>query len=79
MGHVIASKACDVVSKHILNRKSRLNLKRIQEVQDQTCCCTSESNRSLRVVFGIPSGFEGRMGLLIAWKACEVVFKHIVN
>ncbi|KAF7832141.1 uncharacterized protein G2W53_014474 [Senna tora] len=33
MGLVIALKVSEVMSKHILNRKSRLNLKRIQEEQ----------------------------------------------
>ncbi|KAF7834697.1 uncharacterized protein G2W53_009556 [Senna tora] len=33
MGHVIAWKVCEVMFKHILNQKLRLNLKRIQEVQ----------------------------------------------
>ncbi|KAF7812466.1 uncharacterized protein G2W53_033442 [Senna tora] len=43
------------------------------------CCCTSESNRSLCVVFGNPSGFNARMGLVIAWKVCEVMTKNIMN
>ncbi|KAF7832166.1 uncharacterized protein G2W53_014499 [Senna tora] len=33
MGLVIAWKVCKVISNYILNRKSRLNLERIQEVQ----------------------------------------------
>ncbi|KAF7839156.1 uncharacterized protein G2W53_007638 [Senna tora] len=33
MGLVIAWKVCQCMSKHILNQKSRLNLKRIEEVQ----------------------------------------------
>ncbi|KAF7835411.1 uncharacterized protein G2W53_010270 [Senna tora] len=33
MGLAIAMKECEVMSKHILNQKARLNLKRIQEVQ----------------------------------------------
>ncbi|KAF7839115.1 uncharacterized protein G2W53_007597 [Senna tora] len=33
MGLVIAWKVCEVMSKHILNKKSLLNLKRIQEIQ----------------------------------------------
>ncbi|KAF7839145.1 uncharacterized protein G2W53_007627 [Senna tora] len=33
MGLAIAWKVCEVMSKDILNQKSRLNLKRIQEVQ----------------------------------------------
>ncbi|KAF7841513.1 uncharacterized protein G2W53_003811 [Senna tora] len=33
MGLVIASKECEVMLKHNLNRKAQLNLKRIQEVQ----------------------------------------------
>ncbi|KAF7832157.1 uncharacterized protein G2W53_014490 [Senna tora] len=33
MGVVIEWKMCEVMSKHILNRKSRLNLQRIQQVQ----------------------------------------------
>ncbi|KAF7812438.1 uncharacterized protein G2W53_033414 [Senna tora] len=33
MGLIIARKVCDVMSKLILNQKSRLNIKKIQEVQ----------------------------------------------
>ncbi|KAF7812470.1 uncharacterized protein G2W53_033446 [Senna tora] len=35
MGLLIAWKKCQVMFKDILNRKLRLNLKRIQEVQDK--------------------------------------------
>ncbi|KAF7812421.1 uncharacterized protein G2W53_033397 [Senna tora] len=35
MGHVITWKVCEVMAKHILNRKSRLKLKTIPEVQDK--------------------------------------------
>ncbi|KAF7841510.1 uncharacterized protein G2W53_003808 [Senna tora] len=38
-----------------------------------------EPNRSLRVVFGNPTRFNARMGLVIAWKVCEVILKHILN
>ncbi|KAF7812574.1 uncharacterized protein G2W53_033550 [Senna tora] len=79
MGLVITWKVCQVLSKHIMNYKSRLNLKRTQEVQVQTCCFTSESNRSVRVVFGNPSGFKARMGLVISWKVCQVMPNHILN
>ncbi|KAF7832236.1 uncharacterized protein G2W53_014569 [Senna tora] len=48
-------------------------------IESQTCCCTGESNRSLRIVFGNPSGFDARIGLLEAWKMCEVVSTHILN
>ncbi|KAF7835549.1 uncharacterized protein G2W53_010408 [Senna tora] len=76
MGLVIAWKVCQLMSKHILNQKSRLNLKRIQEVQVQMCCCTSESNRSLCVIFWNPSGFNARMGLLTALEKYK--FKRVV-
>ncbi|KAF7835554.1 uncharacterized protein G2W53_010413 [Senna tora] len=33
MGVVIAWEVCEIISEHILNPKSRLNLERIQEVQ----------------------------------------------
>ncbi|KAF7807561.1 uncharacterized protein G2W53_039722 [Senna tora] len=45
------------------------------------CCCTSESKRSLRGVFENPSGFNVGMGLVIAWKVCQVKkykFKRVV-
>ncbi|KAF7842015.1 uncharacterized protein G2W53_004313 [Senna tora] len=69
---VIAWKACEVISEHTLNQKSPLNLKRIEDVQVQTCFCTSESNGSLHVVCGNPSGFNARMGLMIAWKVSQI-------
>ncbi|KAF7839124.1 uncharacterized protein G2W53_007606 [Senna tora] len=43
------------------------------------CCCTSESNRSLCIVFGNPSGFNAPMALVIAWKVCQVMSKHILK
>ncbi|KAF7808123.1 uncharacterized protein G2W53_040284 [Senna tora] len=39
----------------------------------------SEPNRSLRVVFGNPSGFNARMGLVIALKVSQVMSKPILN
>ncbi|KAF7812563.1 uncharacterized protein G2W53_033539 [Senna tora] len=78
-GLVIAWKVCQVMSKDILNRKSRLYLKRTQELRVQMYCFTSESNRSVRVVFGNPSGFKARMGLVISWKVCQVMPNHILN
>ncbi|KAF7844212.1 uncharacterized protein G2W53_001117 [Senna tora] len=43
------------------------------------CCCTSESKRSIRVVFGSPTEFNARVGLVIAWKVCKVKSNHILN
>ncbi|KAF7844384.1 uncharacterized protein G2W53_001289 [Senna tora] len=43
------------------------------------CCCTSESYRSLCIVFRNPRGFNAQMGLMITWKVCEVMSKHILN
>ncbi|KAF7839121.1 uncharacterized protein G2W53_007603 [Senna tora] len=42
-------------------------------------CCTSESNRSLQVVFGIPCAFNTPMRIVIAWKECEVMSKQLLN
>ncbi|KAF7812419.1 uncharacterized protein G2W53_033395 [Senna tora] len=33
----------------------------------------------LRVVFGNPSGFNARIGLVIEWEECEVMSKHILK
>ncbi|KAF7832168.1 uncharacterized protein G2W53_014501 [Senna tora] len=38
-----------------------------------------ESNQSLRVAFVNSSGINGQMGLMIKWKVCEVLSKHILN
>ncbi|KAF7800561.1 uncharacterized protein G2W53_045012 [Senna tora] len=64
MGLVIAWEVCQVVSKHILKGKRRLNLKRILEAQVRTFCRTSESNGCVRVVFGNPKGSNARMELV---------------
>ncbi|KAF7835175.1 uncharacterized protein G2W53_010034 [Senna tora] len=61
MGLVIAWEVCQVMSKHILNGKPRLNIKRIQEAEVRTCCRTSESNGCVRVVLGI------RVRLMLEW------------
>ncbi|KAF7814949.1 uncharacterized protein G2W53_028918 [Senna tora] len=61
MGLMIAWELCEVISKHILKGKQRLNLKRIQEAQVRTCCCSSESNRCVRIVLEI------REGLMLEW------------
>ncbi|KAF7800563.1 uncharacterized protein G2W53_045014 [Senna tora] len=61
MGLVIAWELCQVMTKHILKGKPLLNLKRIQEAQVRTCCRTSESNRCIRVLWGI------RVGLMLKW------------
>ncbi|KAF7835201.1 uncharacterized protein G2W53_010060 [Senna tora] len=68
LGFVIIWEVCQVMSKHILNRKPRLNVKRIQEPQVRTYCRTSESNECVRIVFGNPSGSNARMGLVITWE-----------
>ncbi|KAF7835182.1 uncharacterized protein G2W53_010041 [Senna tora] len=61
MGLMIAWEVCQVLANHILNGKSRLNLKRIQEAQVRTCCRTCESNRCVCVVLRI------RVGLMLEW------------
>ncbi|KAF7835179.1 uncharacterized protein G2W53_010038 [Senna tora] len=61
MGLVIAWDLYQVMSKHILKGKRRLNLKRLHEAQVRTCCRTSESNGFVRVVLGI------RVGLMLEW------------
>ncbi|KAF7844381.1 uncharacterized protein G2W53_001286 [Senna tora] len=66
------------MSKHISNKKSRLNLKNSRS-KSQMCCCTTESNRSICVVFGNPSGFNTRMELVITWKVCDIMSKHILS
>ncbi|KAF7800564.1 uncharacterized protein G2W53_045015 [Senna tora] len=73
MGLEIVWEVCQVMSKHILNGKPRLNLKRIQEAQVRTCCRTSESNGCVRVVLGI------RVGLMVEWEVHQVMSKHILN
>ncbi|KAF7835186.1 uncharacterized protein G2W53_010045 [Senna tora] len=61
MGLVIAWEQRQVMSKHILKGRQRLNLETIQEAQVLTCWRTSESNGCVRVVLGI------RVGLLLEW------------
>ncbi|KAF7835202.1 uncharacterized protein G2W53_010061 [Senna tora] len=61
MGLMISWEVCQVMSKHILNGKPRLNLKRIQEPQVPTCCRTIESDGCLRVVLEI------RVDLMLEW------------
>ncbi|KAF7810670.1 uncharacterized protein G2W53_037413 [Senna tora] len=39
----------------------------------------SQTKQSLRVVFGNPSGFTARMGLMIALKECEVISKQLLK
>ncbi|KAF7814954.1 uncharacterized protein G2W53_028923 [Senna tora] len=79
MGLMIAWVMFQVKSKHILNEKPRLSLKKIQEAQVGTCCRTSEPNGCVRLVFGNPKGSNARMGLVMAWKVCQVMSKHILN
>ncbi|KAF7835176.1 uncharacterized protein G2W53_010035 [Senna tora] len=68
MGLAITWEVSQVMYKHILKGKRRLDLKRIQEGQVRMCCRTRESNRCVRVVFGNPKGSNARMRLLIAWE-----------
>ncbi|KAF7835409.1 uncharacterized protein G2W53_010268 [Senna tora] len=72
MGHVIAWKECEVISRHILNQKSRLILKRIQELQVKSVFAQVRQIDRFVLYFGNPSGFNARMELVIAWKDCEV-------
>ncbi|KAF7800567.1 uncharacterized protein G2W53_045018 [Senna tora] len=61
IGLVIAWEVCQVMSEDVLNQKLPLNVKRIQEAQVRTCCPTSESDGSVRVVLGIG------VGLTLEW------------
>ncbi|KAF7802308.1 uncharacterized protein G2W53_041419 [Senna tora] len=53
MGLVIAWKKCEVMSKHTLNRKSRLNLKRLQEVQVKRVVAQVSQKDRFALCFGI--------------------------
>ncbi|KAF7833010.1 uncharacterized protein G2W53_015343 [Senna tora] len=53
MGQVIASKVCEVTSKHNLNQKSRLNLKRIQEVHAKRVLAQVSKNNPFALYLGI--------------------------
>ncbi|KAF7835178.1 uncharacterized protein G2W53_010037 [Senna tora] len=92
MGLVITWEVWQVMYRHILNGKLRVNLKLIQDAQVQTCCRTSESNGCVRIVLGIRvglmlefdsfsygSGSIARMGLEIGREMCQVISKHILK
>ncbi|KAF7832156.1 uncharacterized protein G2W53_014489 [Senna tora] len=53
MAVVIAWKVCEVMSKHILNRKLRLNLKRIQEVQVKHVVAQGSQTNRFALYLGI--------------------------
>ncbi|KAF7835033.1 uncharacterized protein G2W53_009892 [Senna tora] len=61
MGLVIVWEVFQVMSKHILKGKPRLNLNIILEEQVRTCCRTSESNGCVRIVLGT------RVDLMLEW------------
>ncbi|KAF7832138.1 uncharacterized protein G2W53_014471 [Senna tora] len=61
MGLVIAWKECEVMSKHILNRKSRLNLKIFQEVQVNLVFAQDSETDRFVLYFGI------RVDLMFEW------------
>ncbi|KAF7835034.1 uncharacterized protein G2W53_009893 [Senna tora] len=65
MGLMIPWEVCQVMPKHILKGKPRLNLNIIQEAQVRTCSRTSESNGCFRVVLGI------RVDLMLEWDSCS--------
>ncbi|KAF7802123.1 uncharacterized protein G2W53_041234 [Senna tora] len=53
------------------------NLRNINS-SSQKSCCASESNRSVRVVFAKPSGFDAQIGVFMAWKergSCLNIFR----
>ncbi|KAF7801152.1 uncharacterized protein G2W53_044915 [Senna tora] len=77
MGLVTTWEVSQVMSEHILKGEPRLNLNIIQEAQVRTCCRTNESNSCLHVVFGNPCGSNARMGLVITWEVCQVMYEHI--
>ncbi|KAF7835558.1 uncharacterized protein G2W53_010417 [Senna tora] len=61
MGLVIARKVCEVMSKHIFNRKSRLNLKRIQEVEVKRVIAQVSQTYRFALYLGI------RVDLMLEW------------
>ncbi|KAF7832102.1 uncharacterized protein G2W53_014435 [Senna tora] len=61
MGLVIAWMVCKVMSKHILNRKSRLNLKKIQEVQVKGVVALVSQTDSFLLYLGI------QVDLMLEW------------
>ncbi|KAF7812409.1 uncharacterized protein G2W53_033385 [Senna tora] len=93
MGLVLACEECKVMSKLILIQNLRLNLKRFQELQVKRVVAQVSQIDHFALHLGIPSGFNGRMGLMIAWKRgfnaqmglvitwkeFEVTSKHILN
>ncbi|KAF7839122.1 uncharacterized protein G2W53_007604 [Senna tora] len=61
MGIMITCKECEVMSKHILNQKSRLNLKRIQEVQVKRVVAQVRQIDRFALYLGI------RVDLMVEW------------
>ncbi|KAF7812431.1 uncharacterized protein G2W53_033407 [Senna tora] len=61
MGLVIEWKECEVMSNHILNGKSQLNLKRIQEVQINRVVAQVSQTRRFAINLGI------RVDLMPEW------------
>ncbi|KAF7839135.1 uncharacterized protein G2W53_007617 [Senna tora] len=73
MGLAIAWKERHVMSKHILNKKSQLNIKRIQEVQ------VIRDVAQVRQIDRFAFGFNAGPGLVIARKEYEVMLKYILK
>ncbi|KAF7832095.1 uncharacterized protein G2W53_014428 [Senna tora] len=61
MGLVIVWKVCEIMSKHILKQKPRLNLKRIQEVQAKCVAAQVVQTDRFALYLGI------RVDLLLEW------------
>ncbi|KAF7832167.1 uncharacterized protein G2W53_014500 [Senna tora] len=61
MGLVIVWKVCYIICKHILNRKSRLNIKRIQEVQVKRVVAQVGQTDRIALYLGI------RVDIMLEW------------
>ncbi|KAF7832158.1 uncharacterized protein G2W53_014491 [Senna tora] len=75
MGLVIAWKVCEVMSKHILYRKSQLNLKAVQQVQVKRVVAQLSGTDRFVLCFRI------RLDLMLEWdsRSCGKCVKSSLN
>ncbi|KAF7834938.1 uncharacterized protein G2W53_009797 [Senna tora] len=66
---------------HVLTYSGRqiaVGSQKPSRITRQKTCCTSESNRSIRVVFANQSGFDAPIGVVLAWEergSCLNIFR----
>ncbi|KAF7834977.1 uncharacterized protein G2W53_009836 [Senna tora] len=56
-----------------LGRQIAVGSQKPSRITRQKTCCASESNTSVRVIFGDGSGFDAPIGVVLAWRGARII------